>query len=44
MVRCGAGFGAVLRKPNRGGRSGDLFGKLKAESKLTTQTRKKERG
>jgi len=31
----------MLREANRGDRSGDLFGKLKADVKATTQTRKR---
>jgi hypothetical protein len=31
----------VRREANRGGRSGDLFGKLKADVKATTQPRKR---
>jgi len=41
MVRCCAGFEAVLRKANRGDRFGDLFGKLKADVRVTRQTRKR---
>jgi len=41
MVRCCAGFVALLREGNRGGRSRDLFGKLKADVKATRQTRKR---
>ena len=40
MVRCCAGFAAVLREANRDDRSGDLFGKLKADVRVTRQTRK----
>jgi hypothetical protein len=40
-VRCCAGFAAMLREANRDDRSGDLFGKLKADVKVTTQTRKR---
>ena len=32
---------AVPREPNRDDRSGDLFGKLKADVRATTQTRKR---
>jgi hypothetical protein len=31
----------MLKEANRGDRSGDLFGKLKADVKVTTQTRKR---
>ena len=31
----------MLRKANRDDRSGDLLGKLKADARVTTQTRKK---
>jgi hypothetical protein len=41
MVRCCAGFAALLREANRDDRSGDLFGKLKADVNATTQTRKR---
>jgi len=41
MVRCCPGFAAVLRAANRDDRSGDLFGKLKADVKATMQTRKR---
>jgi hypothetical protein len=40
-VRCCAGFGAALREANRGDRSGDVFGKLKADVRVTRQTRKR---
>ena len=42
MVRCRAGFTAVLREANRGERSGDLLGKLKAEVRVTRQPRKRK--
>ena len=41
MVRCCAGFAAVLMEGNRDDRSGDLFGKLKADVRVTRQTRKR---
>jgi hypothetical protein len=40
-VRCCAGFAALLREANRGEKSGDLFGKLKADVKVTRQSRKR---
>ena len=41
MVRCCAGFAAMLREASRNDRFGDLLGKLKAEVRVTTQTRKR---
>ena len=41
MVRCCAGFPALLREVNRDDRSGDLFGKLKADVKVARQARKR---
>jgi hypothetical protein len=41
MVRCCAGFAAVLREANRDDKSDDLFGKLKADVRVTRQTRKR---
>src|SRR5437667_9496025 len=41
MVRCCAGFAVVLRETNRDERSGDLFGKLKADVRVTRQPRKR---
>jgi hypothetical protein len=41
MVRCCAGFAALRREANRDDRSGDLFGKLKADVKVTRQMRKR---
>src|SRR6266478_19468 len=41
MARCCAGFAVVLNEANRGERSGDLFGKLKADVRVTRQTRKR---
>jgi len=41
MVRCCAGFAALLREVNRDDRSGDLFGKLKADVKVARQARKR---
>ena len=38
---CCAGFATILREANRDDRSGDLFGKLKADVKVTRQTRKR---
>ena len=41
MVRCCAGFAVVLREANRDDRSADLFGKLKADVRVTRQPRKR---
>ena len=41
MVRCCAGFAAVLSEANRDDRSVDPFGKLKADVRVTRQTRKR---
>ena len=38
---CCAGLAAVVREANRDDRSGDLFGKLKADVRVTRQTRKR---
>ena len=40
MVRCCADSAAVLRAADRADRSGDLFGKLKADVRVTRQQRK----
>jgi hypothetical protein len=40
-VRCCVGFAAVLREANRDDTSGDLFGKLKADVRVTRQPRKR---
>ena len=41
MVRCCAGFAILLREANRDDSSGDLFGKLKADVRVTRQPRKR---
>ena len=41
MARCCAGFAAMLRDTNRDDRSGDLFGNLKADVRVTRQPRKR---
>ena len=42
MVRCCcAALARLLREANRDERSGDLFGKLKADVRVTRQTRKR---
>ena len=42
-MRCCPGFAAALREGNRDDRSGELFGNLKADVKVTKQTRKEWR-
>jgi len=41
MVRRGVGFAVLLQEVNCDGRSDDLFGKLKAEVRVTRQPRKR---
>ena len=41
MVRCCAGFAAVPRETSRNDRSGDLFGKLNADVRVTRQPRRR---
>ena len=41
MVRCCAGFAALEMEANRSDRLGDLFGKLKADVRVTRQPRKR---
>jgi hypothetical protein len=41
MVRCCPGFAAALGEANCGDRFGDLFGKLKADVRVTRQMRKR---
>jgi hypothetical protein len=40
-LRCCAGSAVTLREANRDERSGDLFGKLKADVSVTRQPRKR---
>jgi len=44
MVRCGAGFGAVLEGSQRGRQSGDLFRQIKSRRQSDNADKKKERG
>ncbi len=41
MRCCGAGLATVLREANRDDSSGDLFGKLKADVRVTRQPRQR---